>query len=445
MRTTSRRRRTVLALPALLGGTALALAACSGIPEDAPNSEDAEATVTFRIWDDTVAAAYEESFETFTEQHPEITVDVQVVAWEDYWDRLPEDLEAGTMADVFWTNTANFGAHADTGQMINLDEAIGGDHDAWTEPVADLYRRDGIQWGVPQLWESTALYYNTDLLEEAGVEPASLRWDPTGAEDTLVGAAQALTVDAEGSTADEPGFDAEDIVRFGFNAQHDAQAIWLSFLAENGGRFQDGSGRYTFATPPGEAAFGYVVDLIQTHQVAPAAEDTNNDPAFSRELFLREELALFQAGPSALAHLVDAGFDWDLAPKVEGPRGRISVVHGVAAVGSAHAADSEATIEVLRWLGSAQGQRPLGESGAGIPGVVEAQEAYAQYWAGQDVDVQVFLDAVEEGTTPAPLGPRASGGSNEISPVFQDMFAGRIEVPQALRQAQQAANEAIAD
>ena len=179
--------------------------------------------------------------------------------------------------------------------------------------------------------------------------------------------------------------------------------------------------------------------------MAPAAEDTNTDPAFSRDLFLAEELALFQAGPYALAHLVDAGFDWDLAPKVEGPHGRISVVHGVAAVGNAQAADTEATIEVLRWLGSAQGQRPLGESGAGIPGVVEAQEAYVEYWAGQDVEVQVFLDAAEAATTPAPLGPRASAGSNEISPVFQEMFAGRIEVPDALRQAQQAANEAIAE
>jgi len=272
-----------------------------------------------------------------------------------------------------------------------------------------------------------------------------LRWDPEPGNDTLVAAATAMTVDDEGNHPDEEAFDEENVDQFGFNSQPDLQSVWLNFLAENGGQFQGSGDQYTFATPAGEGAFHYLVDLVNTHNVAPAAADTNRNPGYARDLFLRGDLALFQSGTYSLPHMAEAGFDWDLAPKIEGPQGRVSVVHAVAAVGLAGTDHPEQTADVMRWLGTAEGQRPLAESGVGMPGAVEAQEAYADYWADQDVDVQVFIDAAEGATVPAPQGTRASAAANEITPVFQEMWAGRIEVPDALAQAQDAANEAISE
>ena len=54
----------MLVLPALLGGMTMAMAGCTATPENAPNSDDdAEATVSFRLWDNAVAAAYQEAVE----------------------------------------------------------------------------------------------------------------------------------------------------------------------------------------------------------------------------------------------------------------------------------------------------------------------------------------------------------------------------------------------
>src|ERR1044071_1865563 len=80
------------------------------------------------------------------------------VPWADYWTKLPTDIAAGTSADIYWTNTSNFGLYADSGQLL----PITADASGWTKSVVDLYPRGGKLWGVPQLWDSIALFYNKD-------------------------------------------------------------------------------------------------------------------------------------------------------------------------------------------------------------------------------------------------------------------------------------------
>ncbi|MGC5617601.1 ABC transporter substrate-binding protein [Georgenia sp. Z1491] len=440
------RARRPLTTAALLAATALTLAACSPGADD-PGGESGTdgdgTTVTFRLWDEVAAEAYETSFEEFSAQHPDITVEVEVIPWGDYWTQLPLDVQSGDMADIFWTNTSNFGTYADNGTLLDIDETLGEDHDEWEQSVVDLYTRDGVNYGVPQLWDSIALFYNADLVEEAGIDVADLQWRPDAADgDTLLEAATALTTDAEGRHPGDDGFDADARETYGFNSQADLQAIYVDFLAQNGAQFQDPeTDGFAFDSPEGVEAFQYLVDLVNTHQVAPSAADTNVNGDFSRDLFVQGDLGLFQSGPYSLPHVAEnAEFEWGLAPMVAGPEGRIGVVHGVAAVGNAESENLEATTEVLRWIGSAEGQAPLGETGAAFPGAVDAQQSYIDYWSEQGVDVSVFVDAAQEPTAPSPVGAQINAGANVITPIFQDMFLGAIPVEEALAQAQEDGN-----
>lgn len=447
------KRPAALALAAALG---LSLAACSPASEDKPaetGSSDgggsaATETVTFRIWDESAKAAYQESLDAFMAENPDIKVELDVVAWNDYWERLPRDLSSGDMADIFWVNTSNFGIYVDNGNLLSVTDEIGDDHDEWQESITDLYTRDGKLWGVPQLWDSIALFYNKDLVEEAGVDPADLTWAPGGGDgDTLLPAAKKLTVDSAGKTADEDGFNPDNISTFGFNAQADLQAIYIDFLAENGASYQDtseDSDDFVFASDEGVEAFQYLVDLIHTHHVAPPASETNLDGDYSEKLFTRGELALFQSGPYKLSSINDnADFEWGLAPMVAGPEGRVSVVHGVAAVGNAGTKNKEATVKVMKWLGSAEGQKPLAENGIAFPGVVDAQQGFVDFWKDKGVDVQVFIDAADGKTTPAPRGPYVGAGAGEIDPILKDIFLGATDVEEGLTQAQEAGNAAM--
>ena len=193
------------AAAAAIAAAALVLAACSpgsGDAGSAATSEETEATgtttVTVRLWDDVAAPAYEESFDAFMAQNPDIVVEVEVIPWADYWTQLPLDLQAGEMADIFWTNSSNFAKFADNGNLINISDTLGDGDGEWTQSVVDLYTRDGALWGVPQLWDSIGLNYNKDLTDAAGIDPADLTWAPGGENDTLLTAARALTTDAAG-------------------------------------------------------------------------------------------------------------------------------------------------------------------------------------------------------------------------------------------------------
>lgn len=454
-------RRSLKASLAAVGALTLALGACSPSTDNGNNSNSGgtassssgdngsgeQTTVTFRLWDDVAAPAYEDSFAKFEEQNPDINVEVEVVPWATYWEQLPLDISSGDAADIYWLNAAYFAQYADNGNLMDITAELGEDHDEWQQSVVDLYTRDGKLWGVPQIWDSIALYYNQDLVEEAGVDPANLTWAPGGGEDdTLLPALQKLTKDADGNTADSADFDANNVETYGYNAQADLQAIYLDYLAQNGGQFQDDEDNFAFASPEGVEAFQYVVDLIHEHNVAPPATETNTNGDITRDMFVRGDLALYQSGPYNLKTIAEnTDINWGIAPIVGGPEGDHSVVHGVVAVGNAATQNKEATVRVLEWLGSAEGQTPLAEQGVSFPAAVDAQPAFVNYWSEQGVDVSPFIDAASGDIADQLTGTNALAGNQAIQPAILDTFLGSVSVEEGLKAAQDAGNEAMAN
>lgn len=437
-----RLRRRKLAAAAALTALAIAGAACSPAAND--DSGSGKTKVTFRLWDEQVAKAYEKSFAEFEKTHKNIDVSVELVPWADYWTRLPNDVSSGDMADIFWTNTANFATYADNGDLVDIDAKLGSQKSQWKQSVVDIYTRDGKLWGVPQLWDSIALYYNKDLVAAAGIDPSTLKWAPGGgASDTFLAAAQKLTLDQNGKSAGQAGFDPAKIKQFGFNSALDSQAIYLDFVGSNGGVWQQGD-KFALTSPQTTAAMQYVVDLINKYHVSPSAADTNQNGEKTRDLFVQGKLALYQSGPYRLKDIEEnAKFDWAIAPMLEGPAGRVSAVHGVAAVGYAKSKHLPETVEVLKWLGSAAGQKAIAEGGYAFPGVSSAEQSFLDYWAAQKVDVTPFVTASEGKTIPAQAGPNIQAGLTAMTPVLEELFLGRKPVPAGLREAEQAANAAI--
>ena len=428
-------------IAALAAAATLALTACS--PADSSSDSTDGTTVTFRVWDQDAAGAYRESFKAFRKKNPDINVKVEVVSWERYWDRLPLDISSGDMADIYWVNSSNYAQYADNGNLMDVEETVGSDHEEWQKSVVDLYTRKGKLWGVPQLWDSIALYYNKDLVEAAGVDTSKLAWAPkAGDGDTLLEASRKLTTDKKGKHPGESGFDAGNIATYGFNAQADMQAIYLPFLAQAGGTYQNSDGKFAFASSQGEDAFSYLISMIGTHHVAPPAADTNTNGDSTRDLFVKGKLALFQSGPYNLKEIADnsKNFKWGIAPMVSGPKGRISTVHGVAAVANAQTKHKDATVKVLKWLGSAEGQLPLGERGVSFPGAVAAQSAFADYWKKKNVDISAFIEASRGKTTKPPVGPSVNAGTKAYTPVLLDTFLGTLPVAEGLKKAQGAGN-----
>ncbi|CAJ1496417.1 sugar ABC transporter substrate-binding protein [[Mycobacterium] kokjensenii] len=429
----------VVVLAVLLGAAAVLL------DDAATRSSSGKTVVTVRLWDEQVAAAYRESFAAFQRIHPGIEVRVNVVAYRTYFDTLRTDIAGGGADDIFWLSNAYLAGYADSGRLMKID-ATGSD---WEPSVVAQFTRNATLWGVPQLTDAgIALYYNADLLADAGMTPtdlAGLRWDPDGTHDTLRPLLARLTRDGAGRDAGTPGFDARRIRQWGYNAANDPQGIYLNFIGSAGGVFQRDD-EFAFDNPDSVAAFDYLVQLINGDHVAPPASETNTNGDFSRNQFLAGKMALFQSGTYNLAAVAEqAEFGWGVAMLPAGPVGRVSVTNGIAAVGNAASPHPDAVRIVLDWLGSYDGNEYLGREGAAIPAVLGAQRVYFDYWKRRGVDVTPFFAVLEGPRIPAPGGGAGfPAGNQAIKPFFDEMFLGRVEVATALRQAQVAANTAAA-
>ena len=441
------KRSTVLAAGAativiVIAGVVTALTVSGQGPAD-------QTTVTVRLWDDQVARAYEKSFAEFEKDNPDVNVELTVIPWDDYWEKLRTDVAGQSVDDVFWVDGGNYPVFADAGALVDIDKTLGADAAAgWAPSVVEQYTRDGVLWGVPQLADpGIAVYYNAELLADAGLTPADLedlRWDPSGTDDTLLPVLQKVTLDANGNTADSADFDGSNLAQFGYNSAYDVQAILLNYLASNDAKLQDGE-EYAFASPEGVEAFQYMVDLINKHHVSPSAADTNTNGDFSRDQFLQGKMALFQSGVYNLANVNEgADFDWGVAELPAGPAGAMSGVDGIVAAGSADSEHPAEVKRVLAWLGSEEGSSFIGASGSASPAVLAAQEDYSDYWASLDVDISPFYDVLDNGTAPAPKGSGWPAADNAMRPLLQEVFLGRTPVDEGVRAAQDAANAATA-
>ena len=425
----------------------LALAACSPAgPDDAPDAEGVT-TVSLRLWDEDVAAAYEESFAEFSRQNPDVAVQLNVVPWADYFTRLPLDVSSGSADDIYWVNALYYGALADQGKLIDVGQELAGQVGDWVPAAVEQYSRGGGLWGVPALTDGRiVVFYNRDMVRAAGVDPENLTWHPSDpAADTFLPAAKKLTRDAAGATADQPGFDPGAVTQYGFNAARDLQAIYYDFVGSNGGRIQNpDDDTFVLTEPKTVEAFEYLVNLINRDHVAPSAADTNNNTDFSRDQFLQGKMALFQSGTYNLQNIQDgAQFEWGIAPLLAGPEGRVSVVNSVIAAGNADSPKRDAILRVLSWLGSAEGASYVGAEGAALPAVTAAQQGYFDYWNGLGVDTRYFGDEGGTATIPAPSGPKFGPASTAFEPILNEVFAGRTKVAEGLQQAQDTGNAAL--
>lgn len=422
-----------------VAGLAALLTAAAVLLDVAASPQHGKTVVTVRLWDEQVAQAYAESFAEFHRAHPDIEVRVNVVAFGSYFQTLRTDVAGGGADDIFWLSNAYLAGYADSGRLLPVQADAG-----WEPAVITQFSRAETLWAVPQLTDAgIAVYYNADLLRAAGVSPGALNRLRWGGDDTLRPLLAGLTVDAAGRTADTPGFDSRRIRQWGYNAANDPQGIYLNYLGSGGGVFQRGD-EFAFDNPQARTAFEYLVVLINHDHVAPGAAETNTNGDFSRNQFLAGKMALFQSGTYNLAAIAEqARFGWGVAMLPAGPAGRVSVTNGIAAAGNAATPHPAATKAVLAWLGSRAGNEYVGRHGAAIPAVRTAQRVYFDYWAAKGVDVTPFFAVLDGPRIAAPGGfPGFPAGNQALKPYFDEMFAGRLAVPDALRAAQLAANAA---
>ncbi len=253
-------RRSVLKGAA---GAGLAGAGLGSVALRAPGTlaQGDPVTLRFAGWigmEESTAAQFNHMVELFTALHPNVTIEYEGVAWENTRQQLLLQASAGNPPDVAQVAAPWIGQFAYSGSIVPLEELaadiapdyVGGVIDSYTFPAAD---GEPHLWGLPWVAVHAAAFYNTVLMERAGLDPAAL---PTTIEefDQTIRAIAALGEDDQGNRI------------WGFTTSTDRSELTANmfnqWLFNFGGDVLDASGTVTLDSPEAVEALTFFKTLV---------------------------------------------------------------------------------------------------------------------------------------------------------------------------------------
>ncbi len=168
--TTGRRAVKVLALSA---AAAIVLASCSDDGSDAaPASSDDPVTITFVGADP--ATAFQPVIDAFEAENENITVEYQNVPFDQFNNVVQQRVGAQDPSiDVMYVDPSAIAGHVQRGWLEDLSEFQAEAEENSLEAAVGASSYEDKLYALPMWTSSQYLYYNTALLEAAGVEPPS--------------------------------------------------------------------------------------------------------------------------------------------------------------------------------------------------------------------------------------------------------------------------------
>jgi ABC-type glycerol-3-phosphate transport system substrate-binding protein len=209
----------------------------------------------------------------FAEDNPDISLTVEIVAWNTLYQKLQTAFVAGTYPDMFLLHASeipqfgSFGVLKDLGPWYTSGGGWLPDDDISESTMSGLMY-DGVIYGIPLDNHGRGLWINVDMFEAAGVDS-----DPDSAPTTYEGWVelfQKLTLDANGNNALSADFDPENVVQWGYVVGEWPNVNFLAALYQNGGSFlsEDGT-TITINSEAGVKALTQAVDLVYKYHVSP--------------------------------------------------------------------------------------------------------------------------------------------------------------------------------
>lgn len=236
--------------------------------------------VTVQFWDNQqtesgLSEFQQAAVDRFTEENPDIKVEVTTIPYPEYQQRLLTAVQGGNAPDIATLDQIWVAAFAEAGAVADLTDfaaSAGLSRDGFFGGAWDSAVVNDRQFGIPfnvDVWQFS--FYNQDLLDAAGVAAEDLT--------TFAGlrdAAEKLT--SEGQFG---------VGLFGHRGE-DTVVVVNSFIFSNGGEVLNAAGECALDEAPAVEAMEYLQDLAQ---FAPDGI-LNANSGTMRELFLNGSLAI---------------------------------------------------------------------------------------------------------------------------------------------------------
>jgi raffinose/stachyose/melibiose transport system substrate-binding protein len=177
---------SAIALAALAGGTATAAPskAPSQTASESPAAPASEAAgeVTINWWhisnNDPGLSLFQSIADAYTALHPNVKINITVLANEDFKTKLATSLQSGEIPDLFQSwGGGGMAEQADAGVLQDITAAIAPWKDTINPGALGIYAYNGVQYGVPWDMGMIGVWYNKALFAQAGITAPPTTWD----------------------------------------------------------------------------------------------------------------------------------------------------------------------------------------------------------------------------------------------------------------------------
>lgn len=151
--------------------------------KDTKDSTDNVTTLTFWTYVEQHTEFMQDAVKTWNQNHPDELVELQTETYptEDMHSKLLITLQSGDgapdLVDVNVTRFSDF-VQGDSEVFVPLNDIIEPEKENFLEPVLDIYNYDGNYYGIEYHVGAPIMFYNTEILDQAGVKAEDIiTWD----------------------------------------------------------------------------------------------------------------------------------------------------------------------------------------------------------------------------------------------------------------------------
>ena len=351
-------------LAILAGGMSLALllSACgpASTPAASPSSEPAGETqqqtaeaepVTITYCNFNASGGNEETlqrmYEAFHEEYPNITVEIETIAMDDYFTQMQTRVAGGTAPDCYELNIENFASYANKGVLAEITDV---DLSSLDETALSAFNVDGKQYGLPGNFSNVVLIYNKDLFDQANIEYPTSDWT----QDDVQAAAEAIRALGD------------DI--YGYYQPLTYNEFYKACAQFGGSLLNEDKSEFTINAPENVAAAQMMADRVLVTNVQPTAEQMGGMGDW--DLFMSGRLGMIPTGIWAFNTFAEGcDFAWDIAVE-PGAVQKATHFFSNACVINAKSENQEAAATWITWLASSPKAAALRiEAGWDLPAV----------------------------------------------------------------------------
>lgn len=280
----------------------------------------ADTTLTILMLEGLDKGAMEAVAVAYMEAHPDVTVDIQALPWSQFFQVSNLRLRSGDKdIDLIYTDAPVVADYAANGYLVPFGADIAARaRESLVAPAIEAGTFEGELYALPMNSSAQVLFYNIDLLAEAGIEPPAgltAQSTTTAADieamatqgrwtwDQVLAAAKAVT-QSEGGRTDTWGFAFEQ-----FGELYQLQPLGASL----GGTIISDDAMTAADHLDGEAwrqAANWWSNLFNEAEVSPRALGFGE----ATQMFVNGQLAMFVGGTWNVPAVADSDINFGIAP-----------------------------------------------------------------------------------------------------------------------------------